>query len=301
MIGIIIVSIVVIVLVTRFLNRSTQESIPRSKSTFDEFEKAGIYLPDDPRVKEFEMKSIVKEETPLISMETNQDSNNVNYFKIYYNLYKDCDYEDLKDALNVDNKENYSDYTIEEKQRWHAVKVLMGEREAIEFRDYFIKKEFLKETHSEAIKFKMQQIDFKERYQKMEVLPDEIKEEAANYADELANKQLIDLLKSKTVIQLENYMNKRGLSSFSEQLRNYYYFRQHFMFNENKIKNDIQRLKGMSDRAKNEETMRATREDYHKLRDELKWIMEGFFDLSEEEQKHPPKRDFFKSQFLDNI
>lgn len=426
MIGFIIFTIIVIILVVRLLNRNTKESIPRTKSTFEEFEKAGIFITDNPRAKEFDNKSKRTEEIyfdvievdvrsksakkaaselnmddPLMlevdfskknnrikvyaedkwigfveeeyvddvkevilygndnyeclvigafaewddeitdtgniiefvsdveisavlkyekfeksEIETPQkeeriittvfthgpsvDSTKSNFFEKYYKLYSELDYEDLKGALNVDNKDNYTDYTEEEKQRWRAVKVLIEEHESKEFRNYFVKKEFLKETDPGAIEFKMQQINFKESFQKMEAIPGEIKEEAQKFADELANKQLINKLKTKTLTQLENYMNKRGLASFSDQLQNYYYFRQHFMFNENRIKNDIKRIKDKSIRAKDEETMRATREDYHKLQNDLMWIMEGFFELTDEEQKHPPKKDFFKSRFLDN-
>lgn len=221
-----------------------------------------------------------------------------NYFDQYYDLYKDLDYEELEEALNVDNKENYADYTDEEKQRWRAVKVLMEEIENNNFRNYFINKEFLKETDSGALKYKIQQIDFRENFNKMEAIPEIIKGEADKHAELLAENELIDKLKTKTFKQLYNYYDKRGVSSFSEKLQNYYHFRDKYLVKENILKRDIEKIKNISMRADDEQTMRATRADMHKMEGDLKWIMEGFFDLSEEEQKSFPEKEFFKSTYL---
>lgn len=108
----------------------------------------------------------------------------------------------------------------------------------------------------------------------------------------------IEKLKSKSAIQLFNWMEKRGVSSFSVELQRYYYFRQHFLFNENRIKNDVARLKKKLIRADNRAEAENIKADYYKMLEELKWIREGFFELSESDQKHPPKKKFFKSAFL---
>lgn len=310
MVGFIIVSIIIIIiLAVRFANRNTKEPIPRLKSTFDEFEKAGIFIRDDSRhnesaksIKDVENdvvgESDILNSLPEYKLSASDVISKNDYFKRYYELYRELNYQELNTALNAGNKSYYADYTEEEKQRWRAIKVLMEQIENEEFRDYFIKKEFLKETDPGAIIFKMQQIDYKEKIHNMIPIPDDIKDEAKKYAEKLEEMQLIAKLKTKTILQLENYMHKRGLSSFSDQLQNYYHFRQHFLFKENRIKNDIKRIKDKSIRAANEEIIRATREDMHRMQEDLMWIMEGFFELSEEEQKSIPEKDFFKSEFI---
>ena len=108
----------------------------------------------------------------------------------------------------------------------------------------------------------------------------------------------IQKLKAKSAIQLFNWMEKRGVSSFSEELQRYYFFRQHFLFNENRIKNDAERLKRRLIKANNRQDAELIKADYHKMLEELKWIREGFFELSESDQKYLPKKMFFKSELL---
>lgn len=103
----------------------------------------------------------------------------------------------------------------------------------------------------------------------------------------------IEKLKTKSALQLFNYMEKRRISSFSEELKNYYYFRQHFLGREYSIRRKIKRLGNKKIIADNSITRDAARTDYNKMQDDLKWIMEGFFELSENEQMNPPKKDFF--------
>lgn len=58
------------------------------------------------------------------------------------------------------------------------------------------------------------------------------------------------------------------------------------------------RLKKKIFRADNRVDFELIKADYEKMLDELKWIRVGFFELSERDQKHPPKKEFFKSDFL---
>jgi len=309
---IIVLIIIVIIVISVQVSKVPEKKSEDPKRTFDYYENAGIFIPGDKRnvvsdadldYDEFgkTMPSIADAVDTILNEKTIQPEpvkKYNNYFDQYYDLYKDLDYEELKEALNVDNKENYADYTDEEKQRWRAVKVLMEEIENNNFRNYFINKEFLKETDSGALKYKIQQIDFREKLNRMEAIPKKIKQEADKHAELLAENELIDKLKTKTFKQLYNYYDKRGVSSFSEKLQNYYHFRDKYLVKENILKRDIEKIKNISMRADDEETMRATRADMHKMEDDLKWIMEGFFDLSEEEQKSFPEKEFFKSTYL---
>lgn len=109
----------------------------------------------------------------------------------------------------------------------------------------------------------------------------------------------IEKLKTKTGHQLLNYMNKRGVSSFPSELQRYYYFRNDYLAHEYSIKRKLKRLEMKVINANDSMTRAAARNDYNKIQEDLKWIMEGFFDLSEDEQMNPPVREFFKSEFLD--
>ena len=322
---IIVLIIIVIIVISVQVSKVPEKKSEDPKRTFDYYENAGIFIPGDKRnvvsdadldYDEFgkTMPSIADAVDTILNEKTIQPEpvkKYNNYFDQYYDLYKDLDYEELKEALNVDNKENYADYTDEEKQRWRAVKVLMEEIENNNFRNYFINKEFLKEIDSGALKYKIQQIDFRENFNKMEAIPEIIKREADKHAEFLAENELIDKLKTKTFKQLYNYYDKRGVSSFSEKLQNYYHFRDKYLVKENILKRDIEKIKNISMRADDEETMRATRADMHKMEDDLKWIMEGSKRVIDNEyhltkpavvenaiNKYKESNDWF-SQFLD--
>lgn len=285
---------IIVVLIIVIIRISVQLS-KEPKSSINYYENAGILIPDDERPSITDAVDIVlNEKIKYVEPVKNYNS----HFNKYYNTYKGFSLQELKVALNEDNKENYSDYTDEEKQRWRAIKVLIEEILNNEFRDYFINKLFLEEIDSGSLKYKMDQIDLRENLYKMKPLPIEIINEAKIHAELLAENELIDKLKTKTFKQLYNYYDKRGVSSFSEKLQNYYHFRDKYLVKENILKRDIEKIKNISMRADDEETMRATRADMHKMEDDLKWIMEGFFDLSEEEQKSFPEKEFFKSTYL---
>ena len=110
--------------------------------------------------------------------------------------------------------------------------------------------------------------------------------------------QDIEKLKSKSGLHLLNYMKKRKVSSFPEELRDYYHFRDYFLHREYAIKRNVKRLKGIADRSTSIERRRSLLEDMSKLSDDLKWIKEGFFDLSKEDQMNPPNKNFFQSEHL---
>ena len=65
-----------------------------------------------------------------------------------------------------------------------------------------------------------------------------------------------------------------------------------------RLKRKLKLLENKVINANDSMTRGAARNDYKKMQEDLKWIMEGFFDLSEDEQKNPPVKEFFKSEFL---
>ena len=113
------------------------------------------------------------------------------------------------------------------------------------------------------------------------------------------NKELKVKLIKKSIPQLER-MIKNKKNPYYELLRDYYNFRDIFALEEMTIVNKARKLKHKIDRASapNRETWLKMKDDYARMQEDIIWIRNIYFDLPEKLRKNPPKRDFYRSEFV---
>lgn len=120
--------------------------------------------------------------------------------------------------------------------------------------------------------------------------------------EQLQNQKLAKIqeqLSKKSIPQLTRMIKNRNSPNY-DIIRDYYDFRDFFLFKEAVIKSKCKKLKGKIDRASapDRDTWFRMKEDYKRMQDDISWIRNVFFELPEESRKTPPHRDFHRSEFV---
>jgi hypothetical protein len=222
------------------------------------------------------------EKVTFKSIERKEQEYKDDLFRHYLELNKDLTYQEIDAKIERGRKDNYEDYTEESKMEFRALKTLQQRIRTEDFRNFFIEKGFIDENiSSQELNNRIHEIRFYIDAYKMKPIPEDIVNEAKEMALKKEFEEYKNLLTSKSILQVKNWMEKRKDKTLPFKIQEYYKYRLDFEVEEYRLTKEITKLRGNINRNASVGNLDKVKE-YEALLEEifrkLEHLKNSFFD-----------------------